>query len=151
MSNKRKKTRDALTILHNRYIKGDAGRLAAIAEEKAKLSIATQIYSLRQQNGLTQKELADRIGTTQSVISRLENTDYESERIETLQKLAAALHCHLELRFIPEEKLSSITQDRDEGTFQVSEEQCAWNKSSSDETCNWDWRECYGYELQRCG
>jgi len=40
--------------------------------------------------------------TTQSVISRLENTDYENERIETLQRLASALQCHLEVRFVPD-------------------------------------------------
>ena len=150
MSNKRKKTRDALTILHNRYIKGDAGRLAAIAEEKAKLSIATQIYSLRQQNGLTQKELADRMGTTQSVVSRLENTDYESERIETLQKLAAVLQCHLEVRFVPEEKLSSTIQDIGEGTFQVSEDKRIWFYPPNG-VYSWNWRECGGYKVQACG
>jgi ribosome-binding protein aMBF1 (putative translation factor) len=104
MNKKQKRTTDAVTILHQRYIKGDPERLAAIAEEKVKLSIAEQIYSLRQQNGLTQKELGEIIGTTQSVISRLESTDYENERLDTLQRLAAALHCHLELRFVPEEK-----------------------------------------------
>jgi transcriptional regulator with XRE-family HTH domain len=110
MNKRRKnKTTDAVTILHHRYIKGDQGRLAAIAEEKVKLSIAEQIYALRQERGLTQEKLADMMGTTQSVISRLENTDYESERLDTLQKLAAALNCRLEVRFISETQTASTT------------------------------------------
>jgi ribosome-binding protein aMBF1 (putative translation factor) len=98
---KTKKTNDGATILHNRYIKGDKDRLAALEAEREKIKIAEQVYALRQQMGLTQKQLADLIGTTQSVISRLESTDYENERIETLQKLASALHCTLEVKFVP--------------------------------------------------
>ena len=103
MSGKRKKTSDAVTILRNRYSKGDPARLAAIEAEREKIKIAEQVYALRIERGLTQKQLADMVGTTQSVISRLESTDYESERIDTLQKLAAALQCHLEVRFVPDD------------------------------------------------
>lgn len=102
MSPKNKKTKDAITILHKRYVKGNPARLAAIAEKKQKIQIAEQICHLRKKAKLTQKDLAEMIGTTQSVISRLENTDYNCERIDTLQKLAAALHCRLEVTFVPE-------------------------------------------------
>ncbi|MDH4203308.1 MAG: helix-turn-helix domain-containing protein [Phycisphaerae bacterium] len=108
MSKKQKKTTDAVTLLHRRYIKGDPARLASIEAEREKIKIAEQVYAMRKERGLTQQQLADLMGTTQSVISRLESTDYESERIDTLQKLAAALHCHLELRFVPEEKMTSV-------------------------------------------
>jgi DNA-binding Xre family transcriptional regulator len=105
---KKKKTTDAVKILHQLFIKGDPERLAAIEAEREKIKIAEQVYALRTERGLTQQQLAELMGTTQSVISRLESTDYESERIDTLQKLAAALHCHLELRFVPEEKMTSV-------------------------------------------
>lgn len=101
MHKKTKKATDAVKILHGRYVIKDAGRLASIEAEKNKLNIAAQIHSLRQRSGLTQKQLAAMMGTTQSVISRIENANYASERIDTLQKLAAALNCHLELRFVP--------------------------------------------------
>ena len=141
MSDKRKKTSDALTILHNRYIKGDADRLAAIEAEREKIKIAEQVYALRKQRDLTQKQLAEIMGTTQSVISRLENTDYESERIDTLQKLAAALQCHLEVHFVPREKLTLTKQGDDQEVFQGPENGCIWFEdyiSAGD--CNWDWR-----------
>lgn len=102
MVKRSKKTKDAVAILHKRYVKGDPARIAAIAEEKQKIQIAEQIYQLRKKAGLTQKELAEMVGTTQSVISRLEHTDYNCERIDTLQKLASALHCRLEVTFVPE-------------------------------------------------
>ena len=141
MSHKRKKTSDALTILHDRYIKGDTGRLAAIEAEREKIKIAEQVYALRKQQSLTQKELADMMGTTQSVISRLENTDYESERIETLQKLATALQCHLEVRFVPKEKSTLTEQSDDQEVFQGSENGCIWFKDHiSAGDCNWDLR-----------
>ena len=147
---KKNKTTDAVVILHKHFIKGDAGRLASIAAEREKIKIAEQVYALRKQRGLTQKQLAEMIGTTQSVVSRLENTDYESERIETLQKLAAVLQCHLEVRFVPEEKLSSTIQDIGEGTFQVSEDKRIWFYPPNG-VYSWNWRECGGYKVQACG
>lgn len=143
---RKKKTTDAVTILHHRYIKGDHGRLAAIAEEKVKLSIAEQIYSLRLQNGLTQKELADIMETTQSVISRIENTDYESERLDTLQKLATALHCRLEVRFVSETQTTSTTGNEVED---VPQNYIWFDGSRFDE--GYHWRECENYKFQRCG
>jgi DNA-binding Xre family transcriptional regulator len=114
---KKNKITDGVTILHKHFIKGDPARLAAIEAEREKIKIAEQIYTLRQERKLTQKELADIVGTTQSVISRLESTDYENERIETLQKLAIALHCHLEVRFVPEEATEETRKDKIKGFF----------------------------------
>lgn len=141
MKKNKKKITDAVAILHESFVKGDIGRLASIEAEREKVKIAEQVYALRTERGLTQKELATMMGTTQSVISRLENTDYESERIETLQKLAAALQCHLEVRFVPEENSPSTKQDKNDGTSQVSEDKYTWNESPSNGVCNWFWRE----------
>lgn len=102
MNKKVKKSKDAVAILHHRYIKGDKAKLKAIADEKEALNIASQIHELRTQKGLSQAELAKKIGTTQSVISRLENTDYKCENLSTLQKLASVLHCRLEVKLIPD-------------------------------------------------
>lgn len=147
MSKKHKKTSDALTILHNRYIKGDAGRLAAIEAERAKIKIAEQVYALRTERGLTQQQLADAMETTQSVISRLENTDYESERIETLQKLATALQCHLEVRFVPQEKLALVQQSEEQEVSQGSESACICFEDympAGDHEWDWGQKRQYG-------
>jgi transcriptional regulator with XRE-family HTH domain len=45
--------------------------------------------------------LAKRVGTTQSVISRLEDADYEGHSLEMLQRIAKAVNKRLEIRFVP--------------------------------------------------
>lgn len=68
--------------------------------EKTAVSIdlAVLIAEMRKSAGLTQKELADLIGTTQSVIARLESADYEGHSLPMLKKIAAACSVTLELR-----------------------------------------------------
>jgi transcriptional regulator with XRE-family HTH domain len=61
--------------------------------------IATQIKVLREQNELTQTELAALLGTTQTVISRAENVNYSSWNIRTLKKIARALKVRLKVSF----------------------------------------------------
>lgn len=65
------------------------------------LEIAQMIYDARKEAGLTQKQLADRIGTTQSVISRLEDADYGGQSFAMILRIASALDMKLEMRFIP--------------------------------------------------
>lgn len=43
------------------------------------------------------------MGTTQSVISRLEDADYEGHSLTMLQRIAEALHQKVEVRLIPTE------------------------------------------------
>lgn len=53
--------------------------------------------------GVTQAEVAERIGTTQSAVARLESgRGKHSPSIATLQKYAHALGCRLELRLVNE-------------------------------------------------
>ena len=56
------------------------------------------ILRARIEKRLTQKELAQRIGTKQSVISRLES-GRANPSVAFLKKLAQALNSHLEIRF----------------------------------------------------
>ena len=73
----KKGTTDAVEIMHRRFIKGDKKRLESIKREMEKLDIAERIYDLRTKAGLTQKQFAERINTTQFAISRLEDADYD--------------------------------------------------------------------------
>ncbi len=97
---KRKRTSDAVEILHRRYYEGHPERLASLEEERANLDIACKIYDLRNKAGLTQKELAKLVGTTPSVISRLEDADYEGHSLSMLRRVAAALDKRVEIRFV---------------------------------------------------
>lgn len=69
-------------------------------EEKAKTQIAALVRSARQRAGMTQAELAERVGTTQSVIARLESGgDQRIPSLALLARIASALDARLEFGF----------------------------------------------------
>lgn len=59
--------------------------------------IGRQIRELRQAQGLTQSQLASRMGTTQSVVARLE-AGGSKPTLGTLERAAAALHRRVNVR-----------------------------------------------------
>lgn len=77
-------------------------RLRWLTEEaRINAPVAQLIYAARTRAGMSQADLAERIGTKQSVISRLEDADYEGHSLNMLQRIAAALGQRLEIRFSP--------------------------------------------------
>lgn len=95
-----KKTDNAIEILRREREK-DPELQELYEEEKIKYQIALAIRELREESGLTQEDLAKRIGTSQSTIARLEDTDYEGYSLQTLQRIADALKCRLVVRLEP--------------------------------------------------
>ena len=89
---KKDKTQDAIRILHGRYVKDDPERKAALQEERVNAEVARLIHEMRNAAGLSQQQLAELIGTTQSVISRLEDADYEGRSLSLLERIATALN-----------------------------------------------------------
>ncbi|NPV90159.1 MAG: helix-turn-helix transcriptional regulator [Firmicutes bacterium] len=65
---------------------------------KALYDIKREIIRLRLEQGLSQKDLAERVKTKQSAISRLESGDYNPS-IEFLSKVARALGKEIEISF----------------------------------------------------
>jgi transcriptional regulator with XRE-family HTH domain len=98
--NKSKKTAKTFDILHRRYIGEDAERQVSLEVERVNAEVARTIYELRKKAGLTQKELAQMVGTTQSVISRLEDADYEGHSLSMLHRIAMALNRRLSVQMI---------------------------------------------------
>ena len=85
-----KKTTDALAILDR--MAGGRPKLRRLTEEaRANAAVAQLTYAARNQAGPSQVELAERIGTQQSVVSRLEDADYEGHSVSMLHRIAAAL------------------------------------------------------------
>ncbi len=101
MTKQRKSTTDAVEILHRRFFEGKPERLRALEEARADDEVARKIFELRTKAGLTQAQLAKMIGTTASVISRLEDSDYEGHSLAMLRRIAAALNKRVEIRFVP--------------------------------------------------
>jgi transcriptional regulator with XRE-family HTH domain len=73
--------------------------------------VALQIAALRQQAGLSQKELARLLKTSQQQISRLESPDYEGHSLSMLRRVAEVLHAHVRVTFEPEEKGMRIAEE----------------------------------------
>lgn len=95
----RRKSKDASRIL-DRITGNDPKLRAQIEEQKLNSRVAEMILAARERAGLTQSQLAKLIGTTQSVISRLEDADYQGRSLTMLQRIAEALHHRLEVRLV---------------------------------------------------
>ena len=108
---KREPTTDAVEILRRDLIGNDPQAAAEYEQVKADLAVARKIYGLREAAGLTQVQLAQRIGTSRTVISRLEDADYEGHSLAMLSRIAAALDQRVEIRFVPS-KPSTATRPR---------------------------------------
>src|SRR5688572_13664415 len=93
---KKKKITNALEIL-DRVTGKDPALRKLIEAERLNLRIAHMIRDGRIAADLTQQELADLVGTTQSSIARLESADYEGHSLLMLQRIADALDRRVEV------------------------------------------------------
>ena len=101
MTNRVKPTSDGVEVLHRRFYAGKPGRLKSLEEGRANEEIARRICELRTAAGLTQGQLAKLIGTTASVICRLEDADYEGHSLAMLRRIGGALNQRVQIRFVP--------------------------------------------------
>ena len=81
-----------LERLHERIVAGDRGWFFA--------DIADKVAARRLEKNLSQRELAELCGTTQSAIARLERGG-RPPRIDTLLRIAEALECELVVDLLP--------------------------------------------------
>jgi predicted transcriptional regulator len=95
-----KKTSNALKIIDN-MMKNDPELQEMVRESSLNARVAQIIYDARKDASFTQQQLADLIGTTQSVIARLEDADYEGHSLSMLARIAAALNQRLEIKMLP--------------------------------------------------
>jgi DNA-binding XRE family transcriptional regulator len=102
---KRKFKSTALQWTYDRYIGKDPKRVQEYEEEVLNAEIARKIYDLRTKAGLSQRELAKKVGTTASTICRLEDADYDGHSLYMLKRIAEALDKRVEIRFVPVKRL----------------------------------------------
>jgi ribosome-binding protein aMBF1 (putative translation factor) len=77
--------------------------------EGIKLRIGIRIAELRNKAGLTQSELAKKIGVSQGFIAQLEMADTENYEIKTLKRIASAIGMTLVIGFINKSELKHRT------------------------------------------
>jgi ribosome-binding protein aMBF1 (putative translation factor) len=98
------KTRDATKILDK--IQGNDPELAEIvAQQRVNNRIAQMVYEARTLAGLSQAQLAGKVGTSQSAISRLEDADYEGgHALKLLQRIGGVLGRKFDIGWVEESK-----------------------------------------------
>lgn len=100
MPRKHRFAADGFKYLFDRYVGEDKRRRILWEREGANLDIALMIYSLRTGAHLTQAALAQRVGTSASVISRLEDADYRGHSLAMLRRIAEVLGKRVEIRLV---------------------------------------------------
>lgn len=90
----------------------DPAFAARIEQAGEAWDVALQLAALRQQAGLSQKELARRLKTSQQHISRLESPGYEGHSLANLRRVAGALKARVRVVFEPQEVVRSKVSTR---------------------------------------
>ncbi len=93
-------TSDAVEIL-SKLVGHDEALQREIQEASLNVRIAEMLFEARTTAGITQTELAERVGTTQSVISRLEDANYEGHSLPMLQRIAEERGRRVDILFPP--------------------------------------------------
>lgn len=100
-SPKTRKTSDAVAIIDHAIVGDDREMREMIEQETVNALVAQAIYDARKKAGLTQKQLAERIGTKQPVISQIEDAGYEGHSLSMLRRIATALDRRIEIKLVP--------------------------------------------------
>lgn len=96
----KRRTKDASAII-DKMIGNDSNLRKLIDREMVNAQVARTIYEARTAAGMTQARLAKLVGTTQSVIARLEDADYQGHSLSMLKRIAEKLGKRIEIRLTP--------------------------------------------------
>ncbi len=101
MATKRRFKSAAVQELYEELVGDDAAAQEEFEEGLVNIEAAQLLYDMRSEAGLSQRELARRVGTSASAINRLESADYDGHTIAMVRRIATALNRRLELRAVP--------------------------------------------------
>ena len=86
---------------YDRYVGADRELSAGFEHDLSATEVASQIYKLRSRSGLSQRQLAAKVGTTASVICRLKDADYDGHSLSMLRRIGTALGREVKIVFVP--------------------------------------------------
>ncbi|WP_239250058.1 helix-turn-helix transcriptional regulator [Candidatus Nitrotoga sp. M5] len=92
---------------------------AAYVEAELVNSLAHQIRIIRQQRGLSQRQLAEKLGTTQTTVSRLEDPSYGRYSMRSLLALSKVFDTAILVRFMPFSRFMPDTWDTHPKNFEA--------------------------------
>jgi len=85
---------------------------AQVEEELAAINVAQDLVALRESRGLSQAQLADRLGITQSAIAQLESARPKNVELRTLVRVATALGAHVDVSIRPRRQTAWKSRQR---------------------------------------
>ncbi len=95
--------------------------------------IALQLADLRRLRGLTQKQVAEMLGTKQQAIARLEDPAYNGHSLSMVRKYVEALGASLRVTILPAEVAGAYTAQRSQQPQFVHEEQSRYGLAEETE------------------
>lgn len=101
-----------------RELQDKASRDAFVSSQMS-IPLAFQILALREQRGLTQKQLAEKAGMLQPRIAAMERPSGSEPNLRTLKRLASAFDVALVVRFVPFSELVEWVGSFSPDTFVV--------------------------------
>lgn len=110
MPGKRKFKSAAVQELYDELVGSDQSAQEEFEQELVNIEVAQLIHDMRSKAGLSQRELARKIGTSASAINRLESDDYQGHTVAMVRRIATALNRRLELRAVPLKRASAKTR-----------------------------------------
>ena len=99
---KRTAKRDKHSELVEQRVRKSPNYRKAFSQTLQQIDLALLLREMREDADLTQSELARKIGTTQSVIARLEDAEYAGHSLTMLERIATA--CGVALKLHAEKK-----------------------------------------------
>jgi predicted XRE-type DNA-binding protein len=85
---------------------------AQVEEQLAAINVAQDLVALRESRGLSQAQLADRLGITQSAIAQLESAQPKNVELRTLVRVATALGAHVDVSIRPRRRAEPKSRPR---------------------------------------
>ena len=85
----------------------DPKNLALYDELEEEYQVYRELISARKTAGLTQEEVAEKMGVKKPNIARLESLPSESKpspTLDTLMRYARAVNCHIEIKLVPNKR-----------------------------------------------
>jgi len=110
MATKGKFKSAAVQELYDELIGDDAAAREEFEEGLVNIEAAQLIHDMRAKAGLSQRQLARKVGTSASAINRLESADYGGHTIAMVRRIATALNRRLELHAVPARTASIKTR-----------------------------------------
>ena len=96
----------------------------AFAERSAKTGLSRTLFVLRNKAGLTQREVGDRLGWSQSAVSKFERQEIDNIKLGDLERYLNALDMQMSISFF------------EKGNTVVDQVTCLRNKAFAGSACN---------------